>query len=335
MSGLTGESNNFFMRAMMGYRLTKALLVANRLGIFDRLAHANMDVGALAAELSCNASKLDVLLVALAGMELLTVQDGRYGLTPLSRRHLLSSSPDFVGNNLRMQDLLWENWSHLEDVLRSGKAWKTLGDLLANEDQSFTEQYIRGMQNISGPSAVEVARIVGGVHRFVDVGAGPGNYSRALLEANPSAHATLLDLPTTLAITREYMKPYIDAGRCTLREGNYLQDEYGVGYCLALLSHTTHDEDDRGVAAMLERAFRALRPQGRVAIHDWVVEQGGAPLAAALFSLNLAVYTPGRVYRVDEYTKLLEAAGFKDVVVHKVLDGKVDNPTTLVVATKR
>lgn len=334
MSTLTGESSNFFMRAMMGYRITKALLVANKLGVFESLASGPKDAAAVARDIGCDAGKLDILLVALAGMEVLRAEANAYALTDLAKNHLVSTAPGFMGNNLRMQDLLWENWSHLEEVVRDGKAWKTLGDLLSNEDQSFTDQYIRSMQNISGPSAGDVARIAGPVKRMIDVGAGPGNYSRAVLEANPTAHATLLDLPTTLVVTREYMKQYLDAGRATLREGNYLSDDYGSGFDFALLSHTTHDEDDHGVAAMLKRAFDCLVPGGRVAIHDWVVEKSGSPLAAALFSLNLAVYTPGRVYRVDEYARLVEAAGFRNMTVHRVLDGKVDNPTTLVVATK-
>jgi hypothetical protein len=334
VSTLIGESSNFFARAMMGYRITKALLVGNRLGVFDALSAGPKHADVIATALGVDAAKLDVLLVALTGMELLTVSADGYALSTLARNHLVSDAPGYMGNNLRFQDLLWDNWSHLEDVVRSGKAHKSLGDLLANEDQEFTNQYIRGMQNISGPSARDVARIVGPVKRMIDVGAGPGNYSRAVLEANPAARATLLDLPTTLAVTRELMQEYIVAGRCELREGNYLNDGYGSGFDFALLSHTTHDEDDHGVASMLERAFACLESGGRVGIHDWVVAHDGQPLSAALFSLNLSVYTPGRVYRLDQYKKLRAAAGFKAVAAHTVLEGKVDNPTTLVLGTK-
>lgn len=333
MSKIVGEANNFFMRALMGYRVTKALLVANRLGIFDALSTPKSAVE-LAEGLGLDSGKLNVLLVALCGLDVLMASEDRYGLSELARAHLVSSAPGYVGNNLRFQDLLWDNWSHLEDVVRDGRAWKGLGELLANEDQEFTREYIRGMQNISGPSSLDLARIVGPVKRIVDVGAGPGNYSRALLDANPSAKATLLDLPTTLDVTREYMAPYIDAGRCTLQAGNYLVDAYGAGFDFALLSHTTHDEDARGVEKMLQRAFACLESGGRVAVHDWVVSKNGQPLAAALFSLNLSVYTSGRVYGVDEYTSMLLSAGFTDVTSHAVLEGKVDNPTTLVMGTK-
>lgn len=334
MSSLTGDSNNFFMQAMMGYRVTKALLVANRLGVFDAIHAGARTAVAIADTTATNAAKLELLLRVLVGLGLLQRVDGEYSLMPIASTHLLSSSPDFVGNNLRFQDLLWDNWSHLEDVVRDGKAWRGLGELLAEEGQEFTNQYIRGMQNISGPSSRDVARLLGPVKRFVDVGCGPGNYARALLEANAGATGQLLDLATTLAVTEEYMRPFIDAGRCALRVGNYLREEYGSGFDLVLMSHTTHDEDDAGVSAMMERAYRALDSGGRIAIHDWTVDKNGLPMAAALFSLNLGVYTEGRVYEVREYVDLLERAGFVGAQSHGVLEGKVANPTTLVVASK-
>lgn len=328
--------NDLFMQLTMGYRMTKAVLVANRLGLFEAIDGGATTRDAIAARAGVSTGKLGLLLQALCGLGLLRQENGAYALTEMASRHLLATSPYYVGNNLHFLELLWDNWSHLEDVVRSGKAWRGLKDLLGDDDQEFTRRYIAGMQNVSGPPSRDVARLLGAgsVRRFLDVGCGLGNYAHALLEANPGSTGVLLDLETTLSVTREYMQAFIDAERCELRVGDYLRDSYGEGFDLVLMSHTTHDEDDAGVLTMFQRAFAAMVPGGRLAIHDWIVAADGTPLSTALFALNLGVYTEGRVYSLDEYRALLERAGFANVTSPTVLEGKTGNPTSLVIAVK-
>src|SRR5207253_1843708 len=95
----------------------------------------------------------------------------------------------------------------------------------------------------------------------------------------------------------------------------------GSAFDLVLLSHVTHDEPDDVNRALVEKAHAALRPGGRVAVHDFVVEEDGCgPPWAALFSLNVLTYTRGgRVYSVAEYLRLLAAAGFVRPEVHPIL----------------
>jgi 3-hydroxy-5-methyl-1-naphthoate 3-O-methyltransferase len=332
------SASEFFTKTMMGYRATKALLVSNRIGVFDALDAVWLDGGSLAQKIGCDVRATTVLVRALAAMGVLEERDGRFTNAPLASEYLVRGKPRYTGNNLRFQDILWEGWSNLEPVVRSGKPWRDLGELLGREDQTFTAEYIRGMHNIAAEPAHEVARMLGArpLASMLDVGAGPGTYALALLDAHPNLRATLLDLPETLVVTRELVRDHVHASRLELKEGDYVASEFGEGYDLVLMSHVTHDEGPDRIAKMLSKAFAALAPGGRVAIHDWVVDETKcSPLYAALFSLNLIVYTAGgRIYSVDEYRAMLESAGFASITAEMVLESKAANPTCLILGMK-
>ncbi len=89
---------------------------------------------------------------------------------------------------------------------------------------------------------------------------------------------------------------------------------------------------------LLEKARRALRPDGRIAIHDFVVddERGDSPLFSALFSVNLLVYTRGgQTYSRREYEDMLTKSGFSDIEKFEIAGGGVGNPSCLIVGRKR
>jgi 3-hydroxy-5-methyl-1-naphthoate 3-O-methyltransferase len=331
------SSHEFFLRMMTGYRSTKVLLVSNRIGVFEKLEQRSLSAEELADELACDRRATAILLDALVSLELVHAHDARFSNTQLASRHLVRGKPDYVGDNLVFQDMLWECWSNLESVVRTGKPYRSLPQLLADRDSSFTESYIRGMIPISRPAAEEIARLFDGrpLARMLDVGCGPGVYSQALLHRQPSLRATMLDLPSTLEVTRWLVAEDPAAARMELRPGDYVRDEYGSNYDLILMSHVTHDESETVVQDMLAKAHRALAPGGVVAIHDWVVGEDDQPSAfAPLFSINLMVYSTGRLYSRAAYLEMLRRVGFGEIEVRRVLAGKVSNPTVLITGRK-
>lgn len=331
------DSSAFFSELMGAYRRTKLVLVAHRLGVFDALAAAGRSLPELSAQLGCDASTLAAVLDALVAMGVLEKRDAAYQNGPIAAQHLASTSPAYFGPLLEMHDRLWEGWSNLEEVVRTGRPWRTLPELLG-ADAAFADRYIRGMHQFSRRAAAEVARLLGPerVRHMLDVGGGPGTYSFALLERNTRARATLLDLEATLRITREFAAAHPDRERLIMRAANYLQDDYGQGFDLALMSHTTHDEPEHRVRDMLARAFAALEPGGRVAIHDWALDPTGTgPLEPVLFGVHVMLYTDGgRVHRLVDYLGWMEQAGFLELEHHAVLPGEVASPTFLVIGTK-
>ncbi|MEM6731758.1 MAG: methyltransferase [Myxococcota bacterium] len=326
-------SGRFFGELVMGYRLTRTVTTAERLGIFSALGSGALSARHLAERLELSNDLTGRVLDVLAAANLIEKHGADYALTDFARATLHPSGGRYVGNNLQLQHRLWECWGALEDTVKNGKPVRPLEELLHDEGAGFTDDYIRGMIPVARGPAAEIAKIVDGhsVAHALDVGGGPGVYAAALLDRFPEARVTLMDLAPTLAIASELHQ---DRPGLELREGNYLTDDYGEGFDLVVMSHVTHDESPQSVLAMLRRARRAMTTDGRLVIHDFVHGDNNA-LWSSLFSLNLALYTDGgRVYSVQDYTNFLVEAGFSEPEVHDVASGDAP-PTVALVARAR
>lgn len=332
------QASEFFGRTLAGYRWAKALMVGNKLGVFEHLEGEAKTPAQVAGILGVDQHSLTLLLRALAALGVLEVEGDRFVNASIASAYLVPGKPTYAGDNLRFQDMLWENWSRLEQVVRTGRPHKALPELLDDADPTFTRNYIRGMHYFSHHQAKAVAEILmeQPVEHLLDVGGGPAAYACAHLERG-ARNATVLDLEGTLEVARELTRDHPARDRLALVHGNYLEVSYGSGFDLVLMSHVTHDEGRAAVTDMFTRAFAALLPGGRIAIHDWVVddETKTQPALNAAFSLNVLVYTNGgQVYSRSDYREMLEASGFVDVTSRFVLEDVVDNPTCLVVARK-
>jgi hypothetical protein len=86
------------------------------------------------------------------------------------------------------------------------------------------------------------------------------------------------------------------------------------GHDQHLFSNVLHDWDVPAVQMLLAHSFRALRPGGRVAVHDCHVnaeKTGPAPVAE--YSVLLMATTQGRCYSVTEVEDWLMQIGFLNV----------------------
>src|SRR5688500_9379300 len=77
-----------------GAAFGRVLMVAPMLGIFDVLAEAPLDAAALARRCEIDPRASEKLMNLLVGMRYLkTTSDGRYRLTKMTRRWVLSDQP--------------------------------------------------------------------------------------------------------------------------------------------------------------------------------------------------------------------------------------------------
>ncbi len=311
---------------ILGYRRAKILFTAAYLDIFSCLDRPQT-AGSLARRLKLDLRAAEIFLDALAAMGCLEKNGSRsYRNAPVSSRFLVRRSPEYLGHNLKYQEILWDAWGELRRCLEKGGAIRPLRHWLTRHD-GFVEEYIRGMSDIARRPAEEVATIVDAsdARDLIDVGAGPGVYSLAFLRRNPRLNATLLDLPETLRITRGILGRRADVrGRLRLKSGDYLKDSLGSNCCdIVLLSHITHDESAQSNRLLIDKSYRALRPGGRVVIHDFMLEPSRtSPEFGALFAVHMLTYTSGgRTYTAQEYARWLREAGFKRLSRHAICAG--------------
>jgi ubiquinone/menaquinone biosynthesis C-methylase UbiE len=325
------------IESILEYRKSKVLMVAAYLGCFDVLEKPKTAVQTAAA-LSVDPRATEILLDALVATDLLRKRSGAYRNSPLASRFLVSGKPAYLGDNLRYQELLWDAWGDLREIVRKGSTPRPLHHWLDN-GAGFTDEYIRGMDNIARRPSSEIASAVklDEPRRMLDVGAGPGTYSLAFLRRHPSLHATLLDLPGTLKLSKKLVSRYPKLSeRIDYVAGDYSKTSYGKNrYDLVVLSHITHDEGPETNRKLIEKSFQALKPGGKILIHDFIVKNDRtAPVFGALFSVHMLVYTrSGRTYTSREYKHWIKDAGFKNTESRAIgVDAK--NATNIFVAVK-
>lgn len=298
----------------MSYRSAKPLLAALHYDLFTWIAKGLDRPETLSRRLSLDSPAVTRVLDALVALGWLTKRGGAYSNTRAGRRMLVASSPDYVGHNLKYQEYTWDAWSDLREVMRTGRPRLGLQDWIKRD--FFTADYLRAMGDITRRPARELARALDwtGVVRTLDVGSGAGNFSAAFVERAPKATAVLLDLPQALEVTKGLLSGHPDRSRFAFKAANYLADELGRDdYDLVLISNVTRVENEEVNRMLVAKAWRALRPGGRLVIHDYVISPDRTgPKFSALLNVHLLVFTgKGQAYTAAEYRAWMKESGFR------------------------
>lgn len=294
-----------FARLWGGFRASRVILTANNLGVFENIGKG-ITAGALARVLRSDLRATEILLDALAALALLTKTRDSYRLTQTAARFLLPDSPLYQGDMLRHADTLWQNWSGLDEVVRTGRPNRAGG--------RHHDVFIRAMHN---NAVLRAGKVIASldlrrVQRALDLGGGPGTYSIELAKRGVSV--TLFDLPNTLAIAQVMIKK-AGATDITVRGGDFHFDDIGNAYDLVLVSQVLHSHSDMENIALLGKVFESLVPKGIIAVHEFLLsEDRASPAAGALFSVNMLVNTgEGRSYTPREMKGWLTKAGFRGI----------------------
>jgi SAM-dependent methyltransferase len=272
-----------------------------------------------------------MLMNALVALNLLQKENGTFSNTPLAARFLAEGSPDNARAALLHIANIWHSWSTLTDCVRAGTCVERSEG--GTRTENSTQAFIAAMDRNAKERAPLVVRAVGnGFRHMLDLGGGSGAYSIAFAKANPELKAEVLDLPGVLPLTNEYIRKAGLEGQVITRSGDMRTDRFGQGYDLVLLSAIAHMFSPEQNRDLLQRAYQALVPKGKLVVQDFILEADKtAPKSAALFSLNMLVNTPsGASYSKPEYAAWLQEVGFTDVE-HIRLPG----PSGLMIGRKR
>ncbi len=307
------------------YFYAKALLVAVKLDIFNRLGESTLSARELARKTSCDSRAMELLLNALVGVKILGKKDapsGRtlYYNTPSGKEILVKGRggfkirPYYVGDILNFHNTIWEGWSQLEESLRKGKPISQHQMYL--EDPAVTRAFIHAMHNTAMGHAESLAKLVPlkGAKTFLDIGGGSGAFSIHFCKANPGLTASILDLPKTLEVTREFVVSHGMKNRISLLPGDY-NKSLPKGFDVAFLSHIIHSEGEKENLALMKKVYKSLNPGGKVMIQDFILKEDKAnPPFASAFALNMLLYTEkGCTYTFNEIKGWLQEAGFQSI----------------------
>jgi ubiquinone/menaquinone biosynthesis C-methylase UbiE len=306
------------LRLIMGFWISRAVYIAARLGIADLLEDGPLDIERIASATASHGPSLYRVLRTLASVGVL-VEDGqrRFSLTPVGatlRTGVPGSLRAWV--NVQLGDEHYRAWGRAEHSVRTGESAfdHVLGMGVWQYRAQHSEHaklFDEAMANLTAAyhAAVVSSYSFAPFDTIVDVGGGDGGLLVAILEANPTLHGVLFDLPH---VARKATRRLAEAGltgRCEVVAGDAFSS-VPEGADAYILSRVIHDWDDARSIAILRNCHRAMAATGTLLLVEGVVRHGNEPDLTKLFDLNMMVLAGGCERTAAEYQALLEAAGF-------------------------
>lgn len=288
-------------------------VTALELGVFDALSERPRTSEALAAALELDGRATRVLLGVLEEMELIRSEpDGRWRVTGPTRGLLLDrDTPDYQRDAvLRWLSQLRDWAAELPGALRRGGP--PPGEDEEADDPEALERFQAAMANKNPTLVGEVVDAcldrAPERGRVLDVGGGPGTFSREFLARG--WEAVLVDRPEVV----EHVASAYGLERLAgleLAAGDFNESLPEGPFDAVLLANITHIYDPAINRRLLERCAGRLAPGGVLCVMDFV--RGVEPFAA-LFAVTMLMNTEsGGTYTLDRYRGWLEDAGLREV----------------------
>jgi len=306
-----------------GFQPACILAAAADLDLFDALGSGRLTVDQIAQRLKCDNRGITVLLDALVALQILNKRGRRYSVPARVATVLTRHGSDSVLAMVQHQANCLRRWDQLASVIKTGKPARRAPSIRGEEGD--TASFIGAMHDISSREAPRLVRAIQPLpfKRLLDVGGGSGTWTIAFLRANPSAKATIFDLPQVNSLAEKRLATVGLRLRVTLVEGNFHTDRLPAGFDLAWVSAIVHQNSRQQNRELFGNIHRALDIGGRIAIRDVLMEKSRtAPVSGALFAVNMLVGTEGGgTFTFEELRADLRAAGFIGVRVVKHDEG--------------
>jgi 2-polyprenyl-3-methyl-5-hydroxy-6-metoxy-1,4-benzoquinol methylase/DNA-binding transcriptional ArsR family regulator len=300
----------------------QAVSAAVRLELFDALAEQPMTAAELARRLQSQPRGIEALLQALEATGYVEARDGYYANSAMTRKWLVEDD-GFDGPAIMRfwDDALKTLWPNASEVIRSGERPVGIYDWVESDpirNHSFQQSLVMPALSV-GPEIARKLALPPAATRLLDVGGGHGVFSIMMCREYPNLKATVIDSPAALEVAAGHIATHDMVDRVSLLPGNMWQLDWGTDYDAVLLFNLLHHFDEATNSRLLNRARKALKPGGTVAILDQFTGKvpGSATKAIIrLVGLMYHVFADGRVFEHDNLVTLLEGAGFNDIRFH-------------------
>jgi len=281
-----------------GFMASQALFAGLELGIFDHVAaagEAGASLETLRGACGVQAPRLQTLLTSLVSVKCLRRSaDGMYTLSPNTAQYMVTSSRHFYGDYLRYQigRQFYKTMGELPTVMTSGEAPSYASWF---SDPEVANTYTQAQHNGSVATAkylVKKKLQLGGINSMLDVGGGSGAFSYVFVGATPGLKSTVLELPEVCK-TGEKIKAQQSedvSSRVNFVELDATSPNWPVNdsnYDVVLMSYISGSVPEPVIAKLYANAMKALRPGGRLLVHDFMVNDSlDGPALGALWGLQ-------------------------------------------------
>jgi len=311
----TIENAAELMEIVNAFRLSRIILTAFELKIFDQLAGKSSSSADIALLINADPRATDRLMNVLTGLGLMDKKHGLFTNTAFTEKYLVSSSPAFIGGMGHTADI-WRKWNTLTQAVIKGSS-VDIEDNFNERGSYWLESFIAAMHTRGMLAARELASLLdlSGVKRSLDVGGGSGVFTFAFIEKKPEIRGIVFDLPNVVTITKKYIDKYNLGSRVSTLAGNYMSDDFDGRFDLVLMSAIIHINNPEENKVLIRKGVDALEPGGQLVIMDHLMNDDRTePLQGAVFAINMLVGTKsGDTYTVSEISGWMLAAGLAEI----------------------
>jgi ubiquinone/menaquinone biosynthesis C-methylase UbiE len=317
---------------------SKALFSALNIDLFSHLAGNGKTLETLVEETGVASNRLRTLLAALTAIGLVDRQGNTYCNAPASDRYLVHGAPAYFGDYYRFQidRQIYPALAHLDAGIAGDTqhlAFDSLAGLTGSPEEA--DAFTRAQHAGSMGPAVMLARNfdLAGATRLLDVGGGSGAFSIALCERNPELRATVLDFPNVIDVATRFVSEAKLGDRIDYIRADAVKGAWPPGQDVILFSYLLSAVAEASFPLLLTKAWEALRPGGRLLIHDFMLDddETGPALAALWFLQYLWGRIDGISFSAATLAEQLRGHGYEDISDQVV----IPEITKLVMCTKR
>lgn len=251
------------------------------LSLFEAMAGGPRPLAALAEATASVPPRLERLLITMEQIGLARSGEGAWALTPLAEQfftapeqHRNMTMVPFVSY---MADLIQSYYANLADVAR-GKLDFTSHvphPPKTREDSVFYETIHRSNIHFVQKFLHDHADLAG-VGRLIDVGGGIGDIASSLCDKYPDLSVTLINLPSALDLVHQNAAARGLSGRITPVAVDMYREPYPKGDAV-LFARILYPMNRQFCTMLLQRAYDALEPGGKVLIVDMVISDPNKP----------------------------------------------------------
>lgn len=303
----------------------RLLLTAHHLGVFAALQQSPAGVAELSARLRVDRAALEPFLDLLRRQGYLRLRAGRYANAPATSRWLIEDSPHSLKGFLGFMEDHVRRWEHFEETIRAGHPPFTAYDYFRAHPERW-QPFHDGQRTIASFTVDEVARkaqLSPAARRLIDVGGSHGLYTIALCRRYAHLSATIFDWPEGVAAGQREIARAGMSARIGTVTGNFLTDDLGHGYDVALLGNIIHGQPPEAIVSLLRRVRGALNDGGTLLILDQVkTRQPLLPFAgyvAQLTGFLLLNELGGGIYPYQQVRAWLAQTGYGQVRLRRLL----------------
>lgn len=325
MNASSQPSPDLFFDTLTAYQKTAALKAALDLNLFTILADGPATSEQLAVKCSAAPRGVRILCDYMTVNGFLAKSGDTYSLTRDSAVFLNRKSPAYAGDaaDFLLSDELAGAFKHLtQSVRKGGTAQSSQGSIAPEHPMWLT--FARVMGGLMVPASEALAGLLpldsSRATKVLDISASHGTWGITLAKKNPKTQLVALDWAPVLKMTEENARAAGIADRFNTIAGSAFDVNLGNDYDVVLIPNFLHHFNVADCVRFLKKVHSALRPDGRVAVVEFVPNADRVtPPPAAGFSLVMLATTPeGDAYTFEEMADMLAQAGFQKPIAHQL-----------------